>query len=188
VPVPRAVAAGEHVGPWGRLHSFLAVEELTDMLPLHEAVPLAAGRLSPETFARWKRSLAQELARLTRLLHDQRFFHKDLYLCHFFIYREDIGTIPQWRGRVSLIDLHRLGRHRWTWPLWQAKDLGQLLFSSDIDEIDARDRVRFWSAYLGSKRRGWPARLLRRVVLMKWRSYRRHALKHKQTKAGKPIP
>src|SRR5262249_51373388 len=38
VPVPRVVAAGEFIGPWGRLQSFLAVEELTDMVPLHEAI------------------------------------------------------------------------------------------------------------------------------------------------------
>ena len=41
-PVPEAPAAGEFIGPWGRLQSFLAVKELTGMLPLHEAVPAAA--------------------------------------------------------------------------------------------------------------------------------------------------
>jgi hypothetical protein len=187
LPVPRAVAAGEHVGPWGRLQSFLAVEELTGMLPLHEAVPLAAGRLAAADFSRWKRTLAEEMARLARVLHDHRLFHKDLYLCHFFIHQDDTRTIPGWRGRVSLIDLHRLSRHRWGWRLWQAKDLGQLLFSSDIDEINARDRLRFWRAYLGADGRGFLARLLSWVVLLKWRSYRRHNLKHKRTKAGKPI-
>ena len=39
LPVPRAVAVGEMLGPWGKLQSFLAVEELTGMLPLHEADP-----------------------------------------------------------------------------------------------------------------------------------------------------
>ena len=34
------------------------------MLPLHQAVPLAAARLDPATFARWKRGLTAELARL----------------------------------------------------------------------------------------------------------------------------
>ena len=47
VPVPRTVAAAEYVGPAGRLRSFLAVEELHDMLPLNEAVPLAAVAGSP---------------------------------------------------------------------------------------------------------------------------------------------
>ena len=43
-------AGGEFIGPWGRLQSFIAVEELTDMLPLHEAVPAAAAALDPATF------------------------------------------------------------------------------------------------------------------------------------------
>ena len=38
LPVPRAVAAGEWRGPGGRLQSFLAVEELADQWPLHEAI------------------------------------------------------------------------------------------------------------------------------------------------------
>jgi heptose I phosphotransferase len=187
VVVPGTAAVGEQIGPWGRLRSFLAVEELTDMLPLHEAIPLAAARLEPATFARWKRTLAAELARLTRILHDQRLCHKDLYLCHFFIHQQDTAALQDWPGRVCLIDLHRLSRHWWTWRLWQAKDLAQLIFSSDIEEINARDRVSFWTAYLGSERKGLTARLLRWLVLWKWRSYRRHNLKHNRTKAGKPI-
>ncbi len=187
LPVPRAVAVGERIGPWGRLQSFLAVQELTDMLPLHEAIPAAAARLSPRVFVRWKRTLAVELARLARALHDRRLFHKDFYLCHFFIHHDDTRTNPDWRGRVQLIDLHRLGRHRWTWRLWQAKDLGQLVFSSDIEEITDRDRLRFWFAYAGADRHSRSGRLLRRAVLLKWRAYRRHNLKHNKSKAGKPM-
>src|SRR5262245_46008006 len=69
LPVPEVVAAGESIGPWGKLQSFLAVEELTDMLPLHQAVPAAAVRMTPAAFARWKRGLVAEMARLTRRLH-----------------------------------------------------------------------------------------------------------------------
>jgi heptose I phosphotransferase len=174
VPVPRAVAAAEYVGPWGRLRSFLAVEELHDMLPLNEAVPLAASLLDPETFRRWKKSLIAEIARLTRLLHDRRCFHKDLYLCHFFVARGDAAVPPEWRGRVHLIDLHRLGRHPWTWPWWRVKDLAQLLYSSDVPGIDARDRLEFWRVYRGPGPRRLADRWLRRIVLFRWRRYRRH--------------
>src|SRR5262245_26416989 len=68
LPVPDAVAAGERIGPWGRLQSFLAVEELADMLPLHEAIPAASARLDADAFGAWKRGLTAELARLAREL------------------------------------------------------------------------------------------------------------------------
>jgi heptose I phosphotransferase len=180
MPVPATVAAGEYIGPWGRLQSFLAVEELADMVPLHEAIPAAAENLPPEKFRDWKRGLITELARLTRALHGRRRFHKDLYLCHFFIPREDVDRFPDtWRGRVFVIDLHRLGHHAWGWRIWQVKDLAQLLYSSEIDGVDVRDRLWFWREYLGGERGSRTERWLRRFVLLKWRRYRRHNAKHR---------
>ena len=154
-PVPRAVAAGQFVGPWGRLQGFLAVEELHDMLPLHEAVPLAFERLDAVTFARWKRGLIAELARLARELHRRRAFHKDLYFCHFYIARADTRRVPEsWLNRAVMIDLHRLARHRLTATWWLVKDLAQLLYSSDVPGVTVRDRVRFWKLY----RQNWPGK------------------------------
>jgi heptose I phosphotransferase len=173
-PVPGVVAAGEAIGPWGRLQSFLAIEELTDMLPLHEAIPAAVAHLEPTALMRWKRGLAAELARLTRELHLRRRFHKDLYLCHFYILRTDIESEPAaWKGRVHMIDLHRLGRHSWTWRLWQVKDLAELLYSSEIVGITWRDRLRFWRHYIGADRR-LEAWWLAHAILFKWGRYRRH--------------
>jgi heptose I phosphotransferase len=179
IPVPRPVAAGEFVGPWGRLRGFLAVEELDGMLPLDRAVPLAARRLAPATFRAWKRGLVAEVARVVRLLHDRRRFHRDLYLCHLFVARADAAGPPPgspagWRGRVFVIDLHRLAHQPRAWRLGQAKDLAQLLYSSGIPGLDARDRLAFWRAYrdvgLGRRAQRW----LCRWVLFKWRRYRRH--------------
>ncbi|AWM37538.1 Lipopolysaccharide core heptose(I) kinase RfaP [Gemmata obscuriglobus] len=175
-PVPRPVAAGQFVGPWGRLQGFLAVEELHGMLPLHEAVPRAARTLDPRTFARWKRGLVAELARLSRELHRRHVFHKDLYFCHFYIPEALARTPPSgWTNRVVMIDLHRLARHPLTGPWWQIKDLAQLLFSSEVEGVTARDRVRFWKLY----RRHWPAgrapgEWIRPLVKWKWQRYRRH--------------
>jgi heptose I phosphotransferase len=167
-PVPRAVAAGQFVGPGFKLQGFLAVEELYGMLPLHEAVPLAAQRLNAASFARWKRGLTAELVRLSRRLHDGKWFHKDLYFCHFYIPEDLTRRVPdEWPGRVFMIDLHRLDRHPLRALWFQIKDLGQLLYSSDVAGVTARDRLRFWKLYGGG-------RLLRRFVTWKWKLYRRN--------------
>jgi hypothetical protein len=175
LPVPRAVAAGQFVGPWGRLQGFLAVEELHGMLPLHQAVPLAANRLSPEAFAEWKRGLTAELARLARELHRHSVFHKDLYFCHFYIAEEWTFRLPpDWRDRAFMIDLHRLQRHPITGLWWQVKDLAQLLYSSEVPGVTARDRLRFWKLYRGEWPRSAPGNWLRRLIRWKWQIYRRH--------------
>src|SRR5881227_2224856 len=118
------------------------------MLALHQAIPLAARQLEPRLFRTWKAGLTRELARLTRFLHERRYFHKDLYLCHFYIPRSDTERLPEWRGRVHMIDFHRLGHHPLAWAWWRIKDLGQLLYSSAIEGVDERDRLRFWRYYL----------------------------------------
>ncbi|HEV3120156.1 MAG TPA: lipopolysaccharide kinase InaA family protein [Gemmataceae bacterium] len=170
MPVPTTVAAGEYIGPWGRLQSFLAVEELAGMVPLHEAIPAARAYLEAGMFAQWKCGLAAELARLTRALHSRRYFHKDLYLCHFYIPTDFTRT----QSQIHMIDLHRLAHHRWTRLFWQIKDLAQLAYSSEIEGVSAGDRLRFWRAYLGPGYRGRTPRLLGWLVRLKWRRYRRH--------------
>lgn len=179
--VPRVLAAVEYVGPWYRLQSCLAIEELYDMLPLHQAIPLAAERLAPRDFQRWKRGLIAELARLTRELHRRKHYHKDLYLCHFYLPCADIaaelvrgGTVPDFRDRLHMIDLHRLAHHRWTWPVWLAKDLAELLFSSELASITPRDRLRFWSQYREGRPRNWLVRGLEGWIRLKWWRYRDH--------------
>lgn len=179
--VPRVVAAGEFRKPWGEMQSFLAVEELTGMLPLHEAVAVALLNLSSDEFAAWKRGLIAEMARMTRELHKCRAFHKDLYLCHFFVHDSDLRTVPtNWTNRVALIDFHRLGRYRLFWAKWQAKDLAQLLYSTfDIPGITARDRVRFWKLLVEGD---WgnvakPPRIVRFTAAIKADRYYRHNLK-----------
>jgi Lipopolysaccharide kinase (Kdo/WaaP) family len=187
IPVPATVAVADYLLPGGKLQSFLAVEELTGMLPLHEAIPLAQAKLPEAVFRRWKRGLIVEIARLTRMLHDRKHYHKDLYLCHFFIPEPDTTSMPAgeadgpcgagWRGRVTMIDLHRLTYHPWTWGIWLLKDLAQLLYSSEVQGVDTRDRLAFWMHYRGPGSQRWSYRLLRRAILFKWRRYRRHNLR-----------
>jgi Lipopolysaccharide kinase (Kdo/WaaP) family len=175
LPVPEVVAGGEFIGPWGRLQSFLAVKELTGMLPLHEAIPSAAAQMAPGAFCRWKRGLAAELARLVAELHRRRHFHKDLYLCHFYIAADDTMREVTWPGRVQMIDLHRLGHHPWTWPWWLAKDLGQFWYSSEVDGVTGRDRAFFWRAYQKANPEARASRWLRALIALRAWNYRRHS-------------
>ena len=176
LPVPAVHAAGE--SRRGPLRSFLVVEELAGMLALHELIPLAAGRLSPGDFGRWKCGLVAEIARLTRELHRRRAFHQDLYLCHFYARVGDIAVTPTaWAGRVVVIDFHRLTHTSWQARRYQVKDLAQLLFSTDgVTGVTPRDVVRFWRAYRKADGPDWPrqAWYLPRVVPAKARQYLRH--------------
>jgi len=180
IPVPRAVAAGEFRGPGVKLQSFLAIEELRDELGLHEAVPLASERLNPSEFVTWKRGLVAEVARLTRELHRRKMFHKDLYFCHFYIPEADTRTVPvDWHGRVHMIDLHRLGKHRIGRLWFVVKDLAQFLYSSHERGVTARDRLRFWKFYRAGE---WgfalrPPQWIRRFVRWKGERYARHNAK-----------
>jgi len=143
--VPEVVAAGERIGPWGRLQSFLMVAELTGSLPLNEAAPVLLESLSPPDFEALKRGLAREMAETAATLHRARVFHKDLYLCHYFL---DMAKADRPGERLALIDLHRLAEHR-VWPdRWRWKDLGQLLFSTHgVLGLTRRDALRFWAHY-----------------------------------------
>ena len=172
LPVPKPLAAAEWRGPGLMLQSFLAVEELAGMLPLNEAIPLAHRVLSTHQFEQWKRRVIRELARLAAELHRRRAFHKDLYLCHFYIAGQDCRNVPPTlRDRLVMIDLHRLGRHRLQARYFQVKDIAQLLYSTvDLPGLSDRDRLRFWKHY-----RPIAPSWIRRAVLWKYRLYLRHA-------------
>jgi len=161
IAVPEVVAAGEWIGPWGALRSYLMVAELVGHAPLHEAVPELAGSLEPRAFARLKRAIVAEMAEVAARLHSSHAFHKDLYLCHFFLDRRP-GSSPD--RRLCLIDLHRLAVHRWTATRWRWKDLGQLLYSTHgVSGIDDRDRLRFWKHYRRRSRMLLPAVQVRMI-------------------------
>jgi heptose I phosphotransferase len=164
ISVPEVVATGERIGPRTGLQSFLMIAELTGSTALNELLPQLAARLDRFDFAALKRRVVKETARITATLHCARVFHKDLYLCHFFLNPD--GDDPISHGpRLTLIDLHRLEQHRLLAGWWRWKDLAQLLYSTDgVVGINARDRARFWKWYCrlaGIKRPALDARVIR---------------------------
>ena len=166
IAVPDAVAAGERIGPWGELQSYLLVAELTGCEALNEVLPQLVNALRPPEFHALKRALIAEMVDISARLHQACAFHKDLYLCHFYL---DLGRLDAAGSRLALIDLHRMAEHR-LWPdRWRWKDLGQLLYSTyGVAGIDDRDRLRFWALYrrrLALKRHRWHrARIQRKAA------------------------
>jgi heptose I phosphotransferase len=63
------------------------------------------------------------------------------------------------------------------------KDLAQLLYSSEVEGVNDRDRLVFWRAYLGPTPRPWWDGWLRWLVVLKWRRYRAHNLRHAARRA-----
>jgi heptose I phosphotransferase len=178
INVPEVVATGECIGPRAGLQSFLMIAELTGSTALNELLPLLAGRLGSAGFADLKRRVVKEMARITATLHRARVFHKDLYLCHFFL--DPHGDDPSRRApKLSLIDLHRLEEHRLFGDWWRWKDLAQLLYSTEgVAGVTARDCARFWKWYCrlaGIKR---PA-LHARIVGFRTARYREHNRKRR---------
>lgn len=171
IPVPDVVAGGESIGPWGSLQSFLMLAELTGCEALNETLPGLAANLPGPGFARLKHEIIEEMAVITARLHNHSLFHKDLYLCHFFL---RVPPEPAGGNRLTLIDFHRMSRHRLTAPRWRWKDLAQLLYSTwDVAPISDRDRLRFWKRYVELTRLSHP-RWHRAIVLAKARGYGNH--------------
>jgi heptose I phosphotransferase len=147
ISVPEVVAAGERIGPRAGLQSFLMLAELTGSTALNELLPRLAVSCDQASFAALKRQVVTEMAKITATLHRAQVFHKDLYLCHFFLdpYRAITGIKEP---KLSLIDLHRLEEHPYLGDWWRWKDLGQLLFSTEgVAGISVRDCLRFWKLY-----------------------------------------
>ncbi len=162
IAVPAPVAVGERIGDGTAVDSFLMVAELVGQKELNEALPLLRDRLDRDAFERLKRAIVRQMAGVAARLHNDRLYHNDFYLCHFFV---TVDPQPDASGAVTLIDLHRLARHRWLRPLYRSKDLGQLLYSMDgVPGIGPRDAWRFWAEYrrqAGLGRRSWQLALVR---------------------------
>lgn len=137
VAVPAIVGYGKRGLNPARQQSFILMEELTPTMSLEEL-----GRTwctMPPTFS-FKLKLIREVARITRLMHISGMNHRDLYLCHFLLQRDD-------HFLLHLIDLHRAQIRSKAPARWRIKDLAGLYFSSKDLSLTQRDILRFIREY-----------------------------------------
>lgn len=121
-----------------RLESFVLMQELKPVISLEELC--LTWRHTPPSFV-FKCELIKEVARMTRLMHENGMNHRDFYICHFLLNTESM--------QLSLIDLHRAQIRCKTPQRWVIKDLAGLYFSSKDIGLKRRDYYRFMKAYRG---------------------------------------
>ncbi|MDH7500800.1 MAG: lipopolysaccharide kinase InaA family protein [candidate division NC10 bacterium] len=155
---------------WGwEAESFLITEELKGAARLTEFIPQQfPPPLSPSLLAE-KRHLLRSLARLIGSLHGGGWYHRDLYLGHFFVKPKEGGNYE-----LYLLDLQRVIRPRWRRRRWMVKDLASLNFSAPFGWFTACDRLRFFKEYRQIVRLDRGDKSLIRRILRKSRRIRIH--------------
>lgn len=95
-----------------------------------------------------KQALINEVAMMSKRMHEQGINHRDLYICHFLMKEGALDQLAKGIGiNLHLIDLHRV-QIRKAIPLrWQVKDLAALYFSSMDIGLTKRDLYRFIRRY-----------------------------------------
>lgn len=131
---------GRGVNP-ARKESFILMEELTPVMSLETLCKPWNKQLPAFVF---KKYLIEEVARISRILHENGINHRDFYLCHFLI---DAAAPLSKHPPLYLIDLHRAQIREKTPARWRIKDLAGLYFSSKDAGLTLRDWYRFTRAY-----------------------------------------
>jgi len=170
--VPEVIVWGE--GTWEGIGkaSFLGTLDL-EALPLerflfHHWKPPVPGREVP---SKW--GIIEQLAGLTRRMHQEGIVHRDFYLGHVFISEHP----SRQEFELSVIDVQRASRRPSWWLRSQIKDLASLHFSADPAFIRPVDRLRFLKAYWRVERLGTWHRFLIGLIQRKALKIRRHTEK-----------
>ncbi|MFQ5429837.1 MAG: lipopolysaccharide kinase InaA family protein [Phycisphaerae bacterium] len=177
IPTLRAVAFGQKMRGVIEKKSF-AITEAIDGQSL-ERVAEAAAR-NPGAAPAWtqRREIIRQLAFITRRLHENRLYHRDLYLCHVFLANNTDGAVV-----LRLIDLARMIEKPRNPDRWRIKDLAALDYSAPASVVTRADRVRFlydYDANLAGRPAGRAAlRALARSVRSRARRMARHDAKRK---------
>ena len=141
IPTTPAVAYGCQGASPAALRSFIITEDLGDIVSLET---LCADWASRPPEPRFKRRLIVAVASLARKLHDHGLNHRDFYLCHLCLDRQQLagGEI-----RPYLIDLHRVGIRSTIRASDRMKDIAALYFSAMHCGLTRRDILRFLKYY-----------------------------------------
>ncbi len=143
VRVPEVAAFGiKGISPASR-ESFILTDAVEPSISLED---YCADWGTNKPSAEIKNRLIDQVAKMTRQLHDLGLNHRDLYICHFLL---DANRLQQDKHELTMIDLHRAQKRKRVPRRWLVKDLGSLLFSCMDLGFQRRDWLRFIKVYSG---------------------------------------
>ena len=152
VKAPKVAAFAMQRGSPAKRASFVLCEELAGFDSL-ETITNGWAKEPPSCKA--KRRLAQAVAHFVRRLHQAGVAHRDLYICHLLLHRQ------QWAqgiAELAVLDLHRARLEAPVPACWRKRDLAALLFSTLELDLPRSCRLRFLRTYTGrGLREEWQA-------------------------------
>jgi len=141
VATSRPISYGQEPAAPGKGRSFVMLQELPQAEALERLLPQWQKNKKTYAMLADKKELIGKLAELVGRLHGQGFFHRDLYLSHIFLCRNEAGE-----ERLCLIDLQRVFRPKFYQRRWRIKDLAQLYYSAG-GFFSRADMLRFLREY-----------------------------------------
>lgn len=147
VPTMSIAGFGERGWNPARRQSFLITDELADTVSLET---LCAEWPQHRPAFSFKRRLIEQVAQISRRLHENGVCHRDFYLCHFLLQcQPGAGPDPHTQPHLSVIDLHRAMIHNRLGRRWIEKDIAGLYYSSLDIGLTQTDYLRFVRCYTG---------------------------------------
>jgi hypothetical protein len=156
------IACGEQRDGLGRLkRAFIVTRAVPDSMTLLEFMPKHGSDRANAESKKMRKTIINQLARMTRQIHEVNFFHNDLFWRNILV-QSISGAEPKlwWidcpRGKFSGVAFFH--RHR------RLKDLAALDKSAE-EHFSPRERVQFMKIYMGQMRLNAEARRLIQDVI-----------------------
>lgn len=147
IPTTPLIAYGQQgCGP-ASMRSFVVTADLGEIVSLEELC--VDWQNKPAIL---KQKLIQAIAQLAAKLHGAGLCHRDFYLCHFVLKKQDL---EKENLNLYLIDLHRMLQGRSANSAAVMKDIAGLYFSTMQSGFSAEDLALFKQHYLPQNAKFW---------------------------------
>lgn len=166
------VAFGEQGRNPASRRSFLLTADLGDILSIEDICKSWANH-SPSV--KLKRTLVREVAKLARAMHLAGVHHRDFYICHICLKRQQLmDVVPQ----LYVIDLHRAQCSNKLPLLSRIKDIAALYSSVMHIGLKKRDLILFCQQYWGQDWQKFALPIIAKIIKRALKLYQKRLRKN----------